>query len=341
MVAIKVLPQRLSQDAEFVKRFYAEGRAAGQLNHPNIVQPIDVGEAGDYHYYVMEYVQGQDAQELLEELVRCDEEEVIRIGRDIARALQHAHAAGLVHRDVKPENVMLTEDGTAKLADMGLARAVSDNELAEAEKGKAIGSPYYIAPEQIRGKSDIDFRADHYGLGATLYCLATGEVPFDAPTPKEVMRKHLLAPLKPAIEVNPTISEELDSVIRILLNKERDRRYETTDDLVADFEAMAMGEPPLKAQLKLDENLKFLEEEEAADEDDDLTDAPEPSDEPEEDEGPDLSAVGELPPEEKEKGTTYKREKKKSSITGQPLFWAAAVGWILALIFAGLHFFGG
>jgi len=324
-VAIKVLPTRLSEDPQFVERFHAEGRAAGRLNHGNIVQPIDVGEAEGHHYYVMEYVEGETVFEGLEELVRYDEEEAVRIALDVARALEHAHAAGMVHRDVKPQNIMLTGEGKAKLADMGLALAVTDTDLIESEKGKAIGSPYYIAPEQIRGRGDVDFRADLYGLGATLYTMVTGDPPFDAETAREVMQKHLLAPLKPPRKLNPTLSEELDQVIRVLMARDRDQRYDQTADLVADLEALTMGEPPLKAQVKLGEGIGAPGEGEEGIEGEATAPGGETA-------TGDAEAGAEAVTDAEDPPAPYRRS-HGPALSRQPLFWAAIAGWSLALLF--------
>lgn len=174
VVAIKVLPRKFTANPQFIERFYAEGRAAAQLNHPNIVQAYDVGKAGDYHYFVMEFVDGTTVYDEIVKNKRFAEKDAIDIVIQMAEALQHAHNKGLIHRDVKPKNIMLTKNGVAKLADMGLARAISDREAAEAEQGKAFGTPYYISPEQIRGELNIGPQADIYSLGATLYHMVTG-----------------------------------------------------------------------------------------------------------------------------------------------------------------------
>ena len=133
-----------------------------------------MGQAGDTHYFVMEYVEGRSVFEEIQDNGPYKEEDALRIAIDVTRALEHAHKAGFVHRDVKPKNIMMTVDNVAKLADMGLARAVSDREAAEAEAGKAFGTPYYISPEQIKGEVDVDKRADIYSLGCTLYHMVTG-----------------------------------------------------------------------------------------------------------------------------------------------------------------------
>ena len=243
-VAIKVLPRRYSENPEYVERFYKEGKAAAKLNHPNIVQAIDVGEAGGYHYFVMEYVEGLTLHDDLAAGKVFSEAEALGIIIQIAKALAHAHQRGLIHRDVKPKNIMMTRDGVAKLADMGLARLAADEQTAQAEAGKAYGTPYYISPEQIRGERHIDFRADIYSLGATLYHLVTGKVPFDAPTPPAVMHKHLREPLVPPDHVNTSLSVGLGEVVETMMAKNRDQRYASTEDLIADLEAVARGEPP-------------------------------------------------------------------------------------------------
>jgi len=194
IVALKVMPQRLSRDPDYVKRFYKEGEIAAKLNHPNIVQAIDIGEASGYHYFVMEYVEGKTVHDELAGGKVYTEAEALAIIIQIAKALEYAHAAGLIHRDVKPKNIMLMPDATAKLADMGLARAVDDAAAAQAEAGTLFGTPYYISPEQILAR-DIDARCDIYALGATLYHMVTGQVPFIGDDPKSVMVKHLKQPL--------------------------------------------------------------------------------------------------------------------------------------------------
>ena len=251
-VAIKVLPKKLSENPDYVARFYKEGKAAAQLNHPNIVQAFDVGEAGGYHYFVMEYVEGHTLYDELADGKVFSEPEALRVIIQVARALEHAHSQGLIHRDVKPKNIMITKDGTVKLADMGLARAAADVEAAAAEAGKAYGTPYYISPEQIRGEVKIDFRADIYSLGATLYHLVTGRVPFEGPTPAAVMHKHLKEPLIPPDHINTSLSSGLGEVVEVMMAKDRDRRYPSTGDLLLDLEAIANGEPPLQARRRID-----------------------------------------------------------------------------------------
>jgi len=251
-VAIKVLPKRFTENPEYVERFYKEGQAAGKLNHNNIVQAFDVGEAGGYHYFVMEYVEGKTVYDDLAAGKVFSEEEALNIIIQVARALNHAHTRGLIHRDVKPKNIMIDKSGVVKLADMGLARETTDIELAQTEAGKAYGTPYYISPEQIRGKIDIDGRADIYGLGATLYHMVTGRVPFMADDPADVMRKHLKEELIPPDHINTSLSTGISEVIEVMMAKHKEDRYDNVEELLEDLEAVRSGLPPLRAHKRFD-----------------------------------------------------------------------------------------
>ena len=263
-VAIKVLPKRFTENPEYVERFYKEGQAAGKLNHNNIVQAFDVGEAGGYHYFVMEYVEGKTLYEDLAAGKVFDEDEALDIIIQVARALNHAHSCGLIHRDVKPKNIMINTAGVVKLADMGLARETTDIEAAQTEAGKAYGTPYYIAPEQIRGKIDIDGRADIYGLGATLYHILTGRVPFMADDPADVMRKHLKEQLVPPDHINTTLSAGISEIIEIMMAKRKEERYNNVEELLTDLEAGRNGQSPLRAHKRFDVSmLEQLEDGEA------------------------------------------------------------------------------
>ncbi|NQU76778.1 MAG: serine/threonine protein kinase [Planctomycetes bacterium] len=247
-VAIKVLPKRLSENPDYVARFYKEGKAAAKLNHPNIVQAFDVGEAGGYHYFVMEYVEGHTVYDELVDGKAFAEAEALSIITQVAEALRHAHNRGFIHRDVKPKNIMLTPSGTAKLADMGLAREAKDVEAALEEKGRAFGTPYYISPEQIRGKVNVDFRADIYSLGATFYHMVTGRVPFEGETPAVVMHKHLKEQLVPPDHLNTNLSAGVGEVIEVMMAKKPEHRYSSTEDLLVDLHAIGGGEPPPQAR---------------------------------------------------------------------------------------------
>jgi serine/threonine protein kinase len=255
IVAIKVLPKRLSENQEFVDRFYKEGRAAARLNHPHIVAAYDVGEAGGYHYFVMEFIDGDTVYEEIAKGRPLEETRAIRIILETAQALEHAHAQGLIHRDVKPKNIMITKEGNVKLADMGLAREMSDYEAAAAEAGRAYGTPYYISPEQIRGSISIDARADIYSLGATFYHMVTGRVPFEGPSPSAVMHKHLKEQLVPPDHINPKLSSGIGEICEVMMSKSADDRYPSMTEVIEDLKSVRRGEPPFHARQRYDQNL--------------------------------------------------------------------------------------
>jgi serine/threonine-protein kinase len=252
IVAIKILPRRFSENPDYVQRFYKEGKAAAKLNHNNIVAAYDVGEAGGYHYFVMEYVEGKTIYEDLSKGKVFSEKEAIDIITQVAKALAHAHARGLIHRDVKPKNIMINSAGTVKLADLGLARDTDDVQMAKSEAGKAFGTPYYISPEQIKGEIDTDARSDIYSLGATFYHMVTGRVPFEASNPAEVMKKHLREPLIPPDHINTSLSAGVSEVIEVMLAKRKQDRYASAEELLMDLDAVSRSEPPLRARKKFD-----------------------------------------------------------------------------------------
>ena len=251
-VAIKVLPKKFSDNIDFLERFYKEGRAAAKLNDANIVQAYDVGQSGEYHYIVMEYVEGTTVYDLILEKKKLTEQEALPIIRQVAKALQHAHSRGFIHRDIKPKNIMITKNGDVKLADLGLARALNDHQAAEAEAGRAYGTPYYISPEQIRGKKRITPAADIYGLGATLYHMVTGKVPFPGKNPSDVMHRHLKQELVPPDHLNPSLSAGFSQIIEMMMAKDVHQRYQNAGDLIEDLDVIASGGSPQFAQPTLD-----------------------------------------------------------------------------------------
>ncbi|HEX8912831.1 MAG TPA: serine/threonine-protein kinase [Humisphaera sp.] len=266
IVAVKVLPKRMSDNAEFVERFYKEGRAAARLSHNYIVQAIDVGSSPKgYHYFVMEFVEGKTLYDMMAapphgDGHRFSEAEALDIMIQMADALSHAHQRGLIHRDVKPKNILMTPEGVSKLTDMGLARATDDTVAAQSEAGKAYGTPYYISPEQIRGDVDIDHRADIYSLGATMYHLLTGRPPFEADTPAAVMHKHLKSPLTPPDHVNTALSAGVGEIIEVAMAKKREDRYHSMADMLADLQAVrAGGQPEFARRVATVDDLAQLE----------------------------------------------------------------------------------
>lgn len=251
-VAIKLLHGRLAKNPEYLKRFVKEAHVAARCSHNNIVQAIDVGSAGGAHYFVMELIQGKTIADFLKGSKPIfEEKEATEIILQIAQALEHAARRSLVHRDIKPSNIMLTAEGVAKLADLGLAREATDQETIERERGLTIGTPFYIAPEQIKGKDDIDSRADIYSLGATFYHMVTGRPPFEGANVHEVIEKHLREPLIPPDHLNHKLSSGVGEVIEIMMAKECKGRYQKPEDLVIDLECLLNNEAPKLARKRI------------------------------------------------------------------------------------------
>ncbi len=252
VVAVKVLLDALAKNREFIKRFEREAKIAAKLSHNNIVNAIDAGEVDGHHYFVMEYVEGSTIKDELDKGRIFDEKTAIKITLAVTEALKHAHARGLIHRDIKPENVILTRDGNVKLADLGLARLTADEKWAMSEAGMAIGTPYYISPEQVRGQVDVDIRADIYSLGATLYHMVTGHVPYGGDNPTQVMQKHVdkNVILVPPDHLNTKLSSGLGMVVETMMAKNRENRYRNPDDLILDLKCLLQGESPMIAGQK-------------------------------------------------------------------------------------------
>jgi len=242
LVALKTLAAQFGGDPAFVHRFLKEARAAARLNHPNIVQIYAFGQEGGTYYLAMEYVDGRSLGALLRSGPLA-EPDAISVVRHACRALAVAHAEGLVHRDIKPDNLMLTRKGEVKLVDLGIAKRL-DEEQSLTQTGHAVGTPHYISPEQISGSKDIDGRADIYSLGATLYHLVTGHTPFKGPSGAVVMTMHLMQPLPDPRTHVPGVSEGLCRVIRKMMAKHREERYGDVDALDRDLYRVQVGEPP-------------------------------------------------------------------------------------------------
>ena len=248
LVAIKILPHKFSSDQKFIERFYKEGKAVARLNDQNIVGALDVGQAGERHYFVMEYVDGETVHDRILRKRRITEKESIEIVIQVAKALKHAHQMGFIHRDIKPKNIMINKAEVVKLADLGLARALSDRETAHAEAGKAFGTPYYISPEQARGTLTIGPSADIYGLGATFYHMITGRVPFEGKTATEVMQKQIREALVPPDHLVPEISSGVALIIEMMMAKDPRDRYQSAVQLLEDLESAHDGHDPIHAR---------------------------------------------------------------------------------------------
>jgi hypothetical protein len=235
-VALKVLSEKLSADADFVRRFQAEARAAAALNHPNIVTVHDVWEAGGRHWLAMEYMD----HGTLEGRVAADGQvpwrEVLDVLCDASKGLVYAELRGIVHRDIKPANLMLNEAGTTKIADLGLATHL-EAEATDAGDRKIFGTPHFISPEQARGER-VDARSDLYSLGATAYRLLTGHTPFEGATTREILRGHFFETPRPVTERAPDVPPELAAIVLKLLAKKPEERHSSAGALLQELERL-------------------------------------------------------------------------------------------------------
>jgi serine/threonine-protein kinase len=229
---LKILPPKLALNKSYISRFLREARVAAKLNHENIIYVIDVGESKGVYYFAMEYVEGRTVAELLNEHGRLPESQVIEISLQVARALDHAYSYGIIHRDVKPANIMITnQDEIVKLCDFGLAKEL-DLRSSVTTHGTVAGTPFYISPEQIKGE-EVDTRSDIYSMGATMYHMVTGELPFPGTSAPIVMVKQLHERPAPPRTKNPKISRAVDAMIMKCLAKSSTRRYQSPSELVS------------------------------------------------------------------------------------------------------------
>src|SRR5437899_2878717 len=239
-VAIKVLARQFAGDATFVERFRREAQAAAALNHPNVVSVFDTGSDGDVHYIVMEYVQGRTLADLNRDEGPLLPERAAEIAEGVAAALAFSHRAGLVHRDVKPANVMITPAGDVKVMDFGIARAQAADSLTRTES--VLGTATYFSPEQATGEG-VDARSDIYALGCVLYEMLTGRPPFTGDTAVTVAFKHVREEPIPPSRANPDVPPPLDATVMKCLAKNPANRYQTAQELAADLERFRGGRP--------------------------------------------------------------------------------------------------
>jgi hypothetical protein len=241
-VALKVLAPSLSNDQEYVTRFFREAGAAGQIDHPNVVRVIDVGRHQEYYYLIMEYVPGETLDLMIERERRMSLEKATRLARGIASGLAAAHRQGIVHRDVKPGNVIVSRDHQPHLTDFGLARHAETRKGLTIE-GTFLGTPEYASPEQVEGKK-IDHRTDLYSLGVTYYQLLSGSLPFFGESPMEIAIKRTKEDPRPLNHALPTADERSVAIADKLLKRDPAQRYQSATDLLKDLDAILTGQQP-------------------------------------------------------------------------------------------------
>jgi serine/threonine-protein kinase len=231
-VAIKVLREEFTSDEEFIRKFRRESQAAAKLSHPNIVSIYDVGVEGDIYYIVMEYIKGKTLKEVIREKGKLSFEETVDYSIQIAEALAHAHANHIVHRDIKPHNIMITEDGRVKVTDFGIARAATSSTVTNTNN--VLGSVHYFSPEQAKG-GYTDEKSDIYSLGIVMYEMITGRVPFEGESPISVALKHVQEEIVPPSHIDPTINKNLEKIIMKCVRKDQVERYKSANELLVDL----------------------------------------------------------------------------------------------------------
>ncbi|HZZ78710.1 MAG TPA: serine/threonine-protein kinase [Gemmataceae bacterium] len=234
IVAVKVVPPHLLNNPVVLKRFEQEYNVARSINHPNIVKALDFGREGDLRYLVMEFVEGESLGQKIERDGRMQEQDAIRVITQVAEGLAAAHALGIIHRDVKPDNVLITADGVAKLTDLGLVKEL-EADLNLTRTGRGLGTPHFMAPEQFRNAKKADVRCDIYSLGATLYMMVTGELPFKSNGPLDAWMKKINNEIEPPRMRTPSISERLDWAIRRAISPDPTQRPECCREFIEDL----------------------------------------------------------------------------------------------------------
>lgn len=239
-VAVKVLRREYIEDEDFIRRFNHEAQAASKMSHPNIVNMLDVGQDGEIRYIVMEYVKGQTLKELIRKSGRIRPARAVQMTMRILAAVDHAHRNHIVHRDIKPQNILVDENGVVKVADFGIARLTTSGSTLTQNDGNVLGSVHYFSPEQANGLV-ADEKSDLYSVGVVLYEMVTGQVPFDGDSPISVALKHVREAPRSTRTLNPEISRGLDEVILKALDKDSSRRYQSAAEMAQDLKkAMRM-----------------------------------------------------------------------------------------------------
>jgi serine/threonine-protein kinase len=244
-VALKVLFPHIASNPKLVQRLYREGRVMGQLDHPNIVQAYGVGEDQGWHYIALEFIDGVSMQKWLNRVGRLSLGDAVLVTLTVARALGYAHEQSIVHRDVKPDNVLITRRGEIKVADLGMVK-IDDEDMALTQTGHAVGTPWYMPLEQAKNAKDTDGRSDIYALGCMLYCMLTGAPPFAGKTLVDVIHAKEIGTFPPARQANPDVPDRLDLVIAKMAAKHPKYRYQTCAELVKDLESLNLANERLE-----------------------------------------------------------------------------------------------
>jgi len=256
IVALKVLHNQWVEDEEFRKRFLLEARIVGKLSHTNLIQVFDVGKEHGHYYFSMEFVDGETVDTVLEREGPLPMERAIDITTQILRAIQYISKLNLVHRDIKPGNILMTSTGIAKLGDFGFVKSHSDLEKELGMEGMVLGTPDYISPEQAMGDPGLDWRSDIYSLGATLYHMVTGSLPYDGSS-SAIMEKHIRARIPDPREINESLPDALCHIIEKMMAKKPEDRYQDFRDLFEDLDLAKAGLAPSTERLAAGKSTVF------------------------------------------------------------------------------------
>jgi serine/threonine-protein kinase len=238
-VAVKILRQQFVGDEEFIKRFRREAQAAASLSHPNVVSIYDVGQDGDIHYIIMEYVEGINLNDKIKQQAPLQVEEAVHIAMQICDALDHAHVSGIIHRDIKPHNILLGKNGRVKVTDFGIARAITSADITQT--GAVLGSVHYFSPEHAKGATQ-DAVSDLYSLGIVLYQMLTAKLPFSGESPISVALKHLQEKVEDPRKINPHIPQSVENIVLKALRKNPRERYRSAKEMLADLDVCLLPE---------------------------------------------------------------------------------------------------
>lgn len=245
-VAIKVLRNQFVHDEEFIRRFRREAQSAASLSHPNVVSIYDVGQEDEIHYIVMEYIEGKNLNEIIKERAPLQVDESVRIASQICDALDHAHQNQIIHRDIKPHNILIGRNGRVKVTDFGIARAVTSTTITQT--GSVVGSVHYFSPEHAKGVSTGE-KSDLYSLGIVLYQMLTGSLPFLGESPISVALKHLQEEFEEPRHLNPLIPQSVENVILRSMRKNPEERYQSAKQMLQDLETCLLPERRSEAKL--------------------------------------------------------------------------------------------
>jgi eukaryotic-like serine/threonine-protein kinase len=234
IVAVKIMPPHMAANPVLLKRFEQEFKAAKKLDHPNIVRALDFDDTASSPYLVMEFVEGESLGQQLERKGAMAESDAIKVIAQVAQGLHRAHKIGLIHRDVKPDNVLVSTDGVAKLADLGLVKE-AETDLNLTKTGRGLGTPHFMAPEQFRNAKNVDVRCDIYSLGATLYMMVTGELPFKSSGPLDAWMKKIQNDLRPPRDIVPALSERVNWAILRAMSADADQRPNSCREFIEDL----------------------------------------------------------------------------------------------------------